>query len=50
MLTPREVCGIRAQDPYRIVTLDDGSELSCHALLLATGVSYRQLGVPAATG
>jgi thioredoxin reductase (NADPH) len=46
MLTPREVRGVRVQDPYRIITLDDGAELSCHALLLATGVSYTQLDVP----
>lgn len=28
------------------MTLSDGSELSCHALLIATGVSYRTLHVP----
>jgi thioredoxin reductase (NADPH) len=30
ILTPRSGrrCGV--EDPYRIVTLDDGSELSCH--------------------
>jgi thioredoxin reductase (NADPH) len=29
-----------------VVTLTDGSEISCHALLIATGVSYRKLDVP----
>jgi thioredoxin reductase (NADPH) len=28
------------------VTLDDGTELSCHALLIATGVRVRELDVP----
>ena len=46
ILTPLEATGIRAQDPYRFVTLTDGTEVSCHALLIATGVSYRKLDVP----
>jgi thioredoxin reductase (NADPH) len=46
ILTAQEVAGIRVQDPYRIVTLDDGTELSCHALLIATGVKVRELDVP----
>ncbi|MBD2036783.1 FAD-dependent oxidoreductase [Leptolyngbya sp. FACHB-321] len=46
ILTPQEVRGVRLQDSYRIVSLSDGSELSCHALLVATGVSYRKLDVP----
>ena len=29
--------------PYRIVKLNDGTEISCHALLIACGVSYREL-------
>ncbi len=45
-LTPQEVTGIRVQGPYRYVTLADGSELGCYALLLAVGVQYRQLVVP----
>jgi thioredoxin reductase (NADPH) len=46
ILSPQEVVGIRVEDPYRHVTLGDGSELSCHALLIATGVQYRTLDVP----
>jgi thioredoxin reductase (NADPH) len=46
ILTPQEVASIRVVDPYRILTLVDGSEISCHALLVATGVSYRKLEVP----
>ncbi|NEZ58499.1 FAD-dependent oxidoreductase [Adonisia turfae] len=46
ILTPQEVTGIRLEDNYRIVTLSDGSEISCHALILAMGVSWRRLSVP----
>ena len=46
ILTPQEVKGIRIQDPYRFVTLADGSEISCHALILALGVAWRRLNVP----
>lgn len=46
ILTPQEVSGIRLEDNYRIVTLPDGSEISCHALILAMGVSWRRLKVP----
>ena len=46
ILTPQEVTSLRLDGPYRIVTLADGSEISCHALLVATGVSYRKLNVP----
>jgi thioredoxin reductase (NADPH) len=41
-----EVVGVRIDGPYRIVQLADGSEVSCHALLIAAGVSYRRLDVP----
>ncbi len=46
VLAPQEVTGVRVDGPYRIVTLADGSSISCHALLIATGVSYRKLDVP----
>ncbi len=46
ILNPQEATGLRREDPYRIVTLSDGSEVSCHALVVATGVSYRKLAVP----
>ena len=36
---------IRVEDPYRIVTLADGTELSCHALVLAAGMAVRRLEV-----
>jgi thioredoxin reductase (NADPH) len=46
ILTPQEVAEVRVEDPYRIVRLADGTELSCHALIVATGVSYRKLDAP----
>ncbi|MEO1622397.1 MAG: FAD-dependent oxidoreductase [Cyanobacteria bacterium J06632_3] len=46
ILTPQAVTGLRLENDYRIVTLADGSEISCHALILALGVSWRRLKVP----
>jgi thioredoxin reductase (NADPH) len=46
ILAPQEVTGIRVEDPYRFVTLRDGTELSCHALLIATGMTVRRPDVP----
>jgi len=46
ILTAVEVVKVRAEDPYRIVTLNDGSELSCKALIIATGVTVRRLDEP----
>jgi thioredoxin reductase (NADPH) len=41
-----EVDRVRVEDPYRFVTLCDGTELSCHALLIATGMTVRKPDVP----
>ncbi len=49
ILTAQEVTAVRVEGPYRIVTLGGGTELSCHALIIATGVSVRQLDVPGAS-
>jgi thioredoxin reductase (NADPH) len=46
ILTPQEVKGIRVDNQYRFVQLGDGSEISCHALMLALGVSWRRLDIP----
>jgi len=46
ILTPQEVSAVRMEDPYRIVTLADGTEISCYALIITTGVSYRKLEAP----
>ncbi|WP_341318584.1 FAD-dependent oxidoreductase [Paraburkholderia sp. IMGN_8] len=45
ILTQRAV-GTRVEGPYKFVTLSDGSEVSCHALVVASGVSYRKLDAP----
>jgi thioredoxin reductase (NADPH) len=41
-----EVVSVRAEGAYRYVRLGSGAELSCHALLISTGVSLRTLEVP----
>lgn len=46
ILTPQAVVGLRVEGPVRTVVLADGTEVSCHSLLVATGVSYRKLDVP----
>jgi thioredoxin reductase (NADPH) len=46
MLTAQEVVRVRREDPYRIATLADGSEVSAYAVLLSTGMAVRQLDVP----
>ena len=46
ILTAQEVVGVRVEDPYRIVCLQDGTELSCLALIVATGVTVRELNAP----
>jgi thioredoxin reductase (NADPH) len=46
ILSPQEAAGIRIEGPYRIIEMADGSKVSCHALLLAMGVQWKNLGVP----
>ena len=46
IVAPQEVTGIRRDDPYRVVTLADGSELSAYAVILASGMEVRRLDVP----
>ena len=48
ILSAQEVVRIGLRDPYRVVTLADGSELACRALIIATGVSVREVDVPGA--
>src|SRR2546423_318539 len=48
LLTPQEVCGVRIDGQYRVLTLADGSQISTRALLIASGVAYRALDVPGA--
>jgi len=46
VITARGVSAIRTENPYRVVTFEDGSELQCYSLLLATGMQVRRLEVP----
>lgn len=43
ILTPQEVTGLRVVGPYKALTLSDGSEVACHALMLSMGVSWNLL-------
>ena len=46
MLAAQEVVRVRRNDPYRVVELADGSELSCYAVVIASGMEVRRLEVP----
>jgi thioredoxin reductase (NADPH) len=46
IVSPQEATSIRVDGPYRYIKLSNGSEISCHALILATGVQWRKLGLP----
>ncbi|WP_374685652.1 FAD-dependent oxidoreductase [Promineifilum sp.] len=46
ILTAREVMQVRVEDPYRYVSLSDGTELGCRALVIATGVTNQKLDAP----
>src|SRR6204780_3666639 len=46
LLAPQEAIGVRTEGPYRIMKLADGNEISCHALMIATGVQWRRLEAP----
>ena len=42
----QEATGVRTEGSYRIIKLADGNEISCHALMVATGVQWRRLDAP----
>jgi thioredoxin reductase (NADPH) len=46
ILTAVSVEDIRVEDSVRVVRLDDGTELGCHAVVVATGMTIRKLEVP----
>jgi thioredoxin reductase (NADPH) len=46
ILSPQEAVGVRTEGSYRIIKLADGHEISCHALMIATGVQWRRLEAP----
>jgi thioredoxin reductase (NADPH) len=46
ILAPQEVKSVRVEGPTRVLTLEDGVEVGCRALLIATGIAFRNLDVP----
>lgn len=46
ILTPQEATRVRMKGHYRVIELANGSEVACHVMLVATGVTYRRLNVP----
>ena len=46
MIAVQEACALEARGAARVVKLSGGGELSSHAVLIATGVSYRRLDAP----
>src|SRR6202162_4482601 len=46
ILSPQEAVDVRTEASYRILKMADGNEISCHALMIATGVQWRRLEAP----
>src|SRR6201993_701796 len=46
ILAPLEAVNVRTEGSYRFLKLGDGNEISCHALMIATGVQWRRLEAP----
>ncbi|HEY2394208.1 MAG TPA: FAD-dependent oxidoreductase [Candidatus Angelobacter sp.] len=42
----QEAVGVRTEGSYRIIKMADGNEISCHALMIASGVQWRRLETP----
>ncbi len=48
ILSAQEAKQVSVNDTYRLIQLSDGTEVSCHALLIATGASFHTLKMPGA--
>jgi thioredoxin reductase (NADPH) len=48
LLSAQEAVRVHTNDIYRVVTLSDGAEINCHAVLLACGASFNILKMPGA--
>jgi thioredoxin reductase (NADPH) len=46
ILAPQEVKSVRIEGPTRVLTLADGAEVGCRAVLIATGIAFRKLDIP----
>jgi thioredoxin reductase (NADPH) len=50
ILTTRDVTGLEARGPARVVSFGDDTEVAAHAVVIATGVAYRDLDAPGVAG
>jgi thioredoxin reductase (NADPH) len=48
IVTPQEAVGLRVEGPYRCLTLSNGTEVTCHVLMLSVGVSWTLLSAEGA--
>jgi thioredoxin reductase (NADPH) len=46
ILAPQAVEKVRVEGPARVLTLKDGADVGCRALLIASGIAFRKLDVP----
>lgn len=46
IMLAQSVVKVRVEEPNRYVTLSDGSEIACRALIIASGVTTRRLNAP----
>ena len=46
LLSAQNVVGVRSDGADHVVTTEAGQQHRCHAVLLATGSTYKRLGVP----
>lgn len=49
ILTARDVSGLHTEGSAKVITFTDGSRVAAHAVIIATGVSYRDLDAPGVT-
>lgn len=48
IISPQEICSLAFDGPYKQLNCSDGTHISCKALMLSTGVRWRQLDAPGA--
>lgn len=46
LLTGQKAVSLRREDPYRVVVLEDGTELNAYTVVITTGMSARALTAP----
>ncbi len=46
ILSPVRATALKSEGTYRFLELENGSKISCHAVVLSTGVQWRKLDVP----